>query len=613
MAGKPSSDSAISQKREERRQDARRRSLSACVRAVGHDRAIQPDFVAEDFEFEAAGNRIADPRGQRDPGQLAISRGQSDAVALYHHLHDKKLHERLLPASTSGRLLFSLAEQMRFEALGASEMVGIAGNLDANLENHFAQRLGDAPVERNAIAMEEAVALRLRAQFNHRPLPPAAARALAPWTDWLDEFVMPELGSMNFDLDDQRAFADTMFDLLQRLNIETVESDPDSDDEAGEEEPGEEDAEPASSEAPEPEDTGDSGDQGEQSESGEDQNIELSDLSESSDAEDNDSEEPGAFWRPAPSPVPLEAEYQIFTTEFDEIVKPETLCEIDELEQLRQVLDQHIGDLQKSVGRFANRLQRVLLAQQNRSWQFDLEEGHLDTARLTRVLTDPVKPLSFKREIDAEFRDTVVTLLIDNSGSMHGRSIRVAAVCADLLSSTLERCGVRVEILGFTTCAWKGGQSREKWVKAGYPTNPGRLNDLRHIIYKSADTPWRRAKRNLGLMMRKGLLKENIDGEALQWAYSRLSARPEQRKILMMISDGAPIDDSTLSTNPGKFLEKHLKQVIRQIERQGTVELVAIGIGHDVGQYYSRATTIVDVNQLANVMTEQLVDLFAAS
>ena len=301
----------------------------------------------------------------------------------------------------------------------------------------------------------------------------------------------------------------------------------------------------------------------------------------------------------------------MFTREFDEVVKPQDLCSNEELALLRSTLDQHIGDLQKSVGRFANRLQRSLLAQQNRSWDFDLEEGQLDSARLTRVLTDPMQPLSFKQERDTEFRDTVVTLLLDNSGSMHGRSIRVAAVCADILSATLERCGVRVEILGFTTCAWKGGQSREKWVKAGYPTNPGRLNDLRHIIYKSADMPWRRSRRNLGLMMRKGLLKENIDGEALIWAYNRLRARPEQRKVLMMISDGAPIDDSTLSTNPGRFLEKHLRAVIEQIQNHSKVELVAIGIGHDVVQYYDRAATIVDVSQLASAMTVQLADLFS--
>ena len=330
---------------------------------------------------------------------------------------------------------------------------------------------------------------------------------------------------------------------------------------------------------------------------------------------ENSSEQPGNEWRASATDSARRPvnDYHVYTREFDEVIRPLDLCDADELTRLRQTLDSHIGNLQRSVGRFANRLQRVLMAQQRRSWEFDLEEGQLDTSRMTRVLTDPLSPLTFKQESETPFRDTVVTLLLDNSGSMHGRSIRVAAVCADILSSTLERCGVRIEILGFTTVAWKGGRSRERWVAAGYPANPGRLNDLRHIVYKAADTPWRQARRNLGLMMRKGLLKENIDGEALQWAHGRLLQRSEQRRILMMISDGAPIDDSTLSTNPGRFLEKHLRHVIAQIERQDEVELVAIGIGHDVGQYYSRATTIHDVTQLADVMTSQLVDLFSAS
>ena len=326
-------------------------------------------------------------------------------------------------------------------------------------------------------------------------------------------------------------------------------------------------------------------------------------------------EQPGGEWR-------REAEagerrrrsgYHVFTREFDEVIRPADLCTPEELSRLRGALDQHLGDLQRSVGRFANRLQRVLMAQQRRSWEFDLDEGQLDCARLTRVLIDPLSPLMFKQERETPFRDTCVTLLIDNSGSMHGRSIRVAAVCADILCSVLERCGVSTEILGFTTVAWKGGRSRERWVGAGYPSSPGRLNDLRHIVYKSADAPWRQARRNLGLMMRKGLLKENIDGEALEWAHGRLLQRPEQRRILMMISDGAPIDDSTLSTNAGRFLERHLREVIARIENLGDVELLAVGIGHDVGQYYARATTIHDVSQLADVMSRELVALFTPS
>ena len=303
--------------------------------------------------------------------------------------------------------------------------------------------------------------------------------------------------------------------------------------------------------------------------------------------------------------------YHAFTRQFDESVGAETLCDPEELERLRGFLDKQLSLLHVAVSRLANRLQRRLMAQQNRAWDFDLEEGTLDTARLSRVVTDPFQPLSFKRERDTTFRDTVVTLLLDNSGSMRGRPIMVAACCADILARTLERCGVKVEILGFTTRQWKGGQSREQWLAAGKPASPGRLNDLRHIIYKAADTPWRRARRNLGLMMREGLLKENIDGEALAWAHARLLARPEQRRIIMMISDGAPVDNSTLSVNSGTYLEKHLRQVIHEIETYSPVELIAIGIGHDVTRYYRRAVTITDAEELAGAMTDKLAELFS--
>ena len=336
------------------------------------------------------------------------------------------------------------------------------------------------------------------------------------------------------------------------------------------------------------------------------------DAEDASDDDDADAETPGEARR-KDNPftnLPKEIDYKVFTTAFDETVGAEELCEEEELDRLRAFLDKQLANLSGVVGRLANRLQRRLMAQQNRSWDFDLEEGYLDPARLVRVVIDPMQPLSFKQERDTKFRDTVVTLVLDNSGSMRGRPITVAATCADILARTLERCGVSVEILGFTTRAWKGGQAREKWLKEGKPPNPGRLNDLRHIIYKSADAPWRRSRRNLGLMMREGLLKENIDGEALLWAHNRLIARPEQRKILMMISDGAPVDDSTLSVNPGNYLERHLRGVIELIETRSPVELLAIGIGHDVTRYYRRAVTIVDAEELAGAMTEQLASLF---
>jgi cobaltochelatase CobT len=360
--------------------------------------------------------------------------------------------------------------------------------------------------------------------------------------------------------------------------------------------------------------------QSEQSDSAEDS---LDDgATESADAPSGDFEEDaeyadaeqGSEARRQPSHGTAEArlpDYKAFSKRHDETVFAEDLCEAEELDRLRAYLDKQLQNLSSIVARLANRLQRRLMAQQNRSWEFDLEEGMLDAARLPRVVIDPQQPLSFKREKDTDFRDTVVTLLLDNSGSMRGRPITVAATCADILARTLERCGVKVEILGFTTKAWKGGQAREAWLQAGKPAAPGRLNDLRHIVYKAADAPWRRARKNLGLMMREGLLKENIDGEALDWAHKRLMARPEQRRILMMISDGAPVDDSTLSVNPGNYLERHLRQMIEEIETHSPVELIAIGIGHDVTRYYRRAVTIVDAEELGGAMTDKLAELFS--
>lgn len=588
-----------------------KRSVAACTRAVASDRSLDLDFVDGEFEFDARASKLADVSEKPSARQVAITRGHSDSMALFRNLHDPVIHKKHQPKSWAAQAVFAMAEQIRCEAYGARKLPGVAKNLDASMNEHYSRVANLGDMSRETMPMEEAVALKLREIVMDRPLPPAAKRALAPWQDWIDEVVTPELADKRYDLDDQANFARSIHKLLQRIEIEDVEAEPDFDDEQQEEQSDQEEQESAGSDDSQSDDTAGPQDQEMSEDQASTEEADTDDVTD--DASDSQTEEPGSSWRAAHSGnlAPDLQNYKVYTREYDEVVKPQDLCSSEELTLLRSTLDQHVGDLQKSIGSFANRLQRSLLAQQNRSWDFDLEEGLLDSSRLTRVLTDPLKPLSFKQERETEFRDTVVTLLLDNSGSMHGRSIRVAAVSADILSSTLERCGVRVEILGFTTGAWKGGQSREKWVKAGYPANPGRLNDLRHIIYKSADMPWRRSRRNLGLMMRKGLLKENIDGEALLWAYGRLKIRPEQRKILMMISDGAPIDDSTLSTNPGRFLEKHLRGVIDMVENHSSVELVAIGIGHDVGQYYDRAATIVDVNQLAGAMTEQLADLFS--
>ncbi|HXM31342.1 MAG TPA: cobaltochelatase subunit CobT, partial [Xanthobacteraceae bacterium] len=437
------------------------------------------------------------------------------------------------------------------------------------------------------------------------------------WRDFIEKRAERDLARLSEEVEDQRAFGEIVHDLLSSLDMgeqrisdreeEDSDDDEDGQNQAGEEGGAERDdaSESAASDDSKlaADDTSDAATESEEAPSAE----------RPEDVDSGDSREAGEPWRPRHplSNEPRGPDYRAFSTRFDETIGAEELCDPEELSRLRSYLDKQLQHLQGMVARLANRLQRRLLAQQNRAWDFDLEEGMLDSARLSRIIIDPFQPLSFKQERDMDFRDTVVTLLLDNSGSMRGRPITVAATCADILARTLERCGVKVEILGFTTRAWKGGQSREAWLAAGKPPNPGRLNDLRHIIYKSADAPWRRARKNLGLMMREGLLKENIDGEALDWAHKRLLGRAEQRKILMMISDGAPVDDSTLSVNPGNYLERHLRHIIEEIETRSPVELIAIGIGHDVTRYYRRAVTIVDAEELGGAITEKLAELFS--
>ncbi len=437
------------------------------------------------------------------------------------------------------------------------------------------------------------------------------------WRDWIEQKAAADIARLGDNLEDQQAFARTVRDMLASMDMaeELSQEEPSDEEEQNDEQtPDSDENEEGGDESQEGSDSAESEESDSSSDEGEQGEMDAADASadDMDDSEDIDAETPGDTRRPN-QPFANFAEhvdYKVFTREFDEEVEATDLCDEAELDRLRGFLDKQLANAGGVVGRLANRLQRRLMAQQNRSWDFDLEEGYLDSARLVRIVIDPTQPLSYKQERDTDFRDTVVTLVLDNSGSMRGRPITVAATCADILARTLERCGVKVEILGFTTKAWKGGQSREAWLGRGKPANPGRLNDLRHIVYKSADAPWRRARRNLGLMMREGLLKENIDGEALIWAHQRLLGRPEQRKILMMISDGAPVDDSTLSVNPGNYLERHLRAVIEEIETRSPVELIAIGIGHDVTRYYQRAVTIVDAEELAGAMTEQLASLF---
>lgn len=594
--------------------DPFKRAVTACVRAIAGDRDLDVSFSKDRPALAGEHVRLPDLPKKPTLEMLQVTRGLGDAMALRRACHDSRLHGRLAPQGRQARAIFDAVEQARVEAIGSRSMRGVSDNIAAMLEDRYARANLAEISDRADAPLEDAVALMVREKLTGRAAPKSGQRVVELWRDWIEEKAGPNLDALLPNIHDQDAFGRAVRNLLgamdmgEELEEELEESEEDDDQPQGEdssEEGGEDQAEGERSEADEADTTSEENDTGESE-------AAAATAEEVADQDDLDAETPGEARRPE-NPFDQAAhaiDYHVFTTLFDEVVHAEDLCDEEELDRLRAFLDKQLVNLQGVVGRLANRLQRRLMAQQNRSWEFDLEEGVLDTARLPRLIIDPMQPLSFKQERDTNFRDTVVTLLIDNSGSMRGRPISVAATCADILARTLERCGVRVEILGFTTRAWKGGQAREKWLKEGKPANPGRLNDLRHIIYKSADAPWRRARRNLGLMMREGLLKENIDGEALLWAHQRLIARPEQRKILMMISDGAPVDDSTLSVNPGNYLERHLRAVIELIEGRSPVELLAIGIGHDVTRYYRRAVTIVDAEELAGAMTEQLAALF---
>jgi cobaltochelatase CobT len=596
-----------------------KRAVGGCLRAIAAKGDIEVTFAAERPGLSGGKARLPEPARKLTKGEAAIVRGHADAIALRFACHDPAVHRRLVPGGQQARAVFEAVEQARVEAIGARRMNGVASNLAAMLDDRFHRGKYDEITDRADAPIEDALALLVRERLTGE-LPPQAARRLVDlWRPLIEDRAGRNLDRLEHLLENQRGFGDAIHDLLDALDMgddRSSESDDEDDGEKGEQDKRKDDT----------------GEDGDASESADAQRMSLEDAEVSADqlpdstaesvdaptadmsddAEMGDSETAAEPWRPRlhGRNEPRGPDYRPFVTRFDETVEADELCEPEELERLRGYLDKQLSHLQGVVARLANRLQRLLMAQQSRAWEFDLEEGLLDPARLSRVIVDPLHPLSFKREKDTSFRDTVVTLLLDNSGSMRGRPITVAATCADILARTLERCGVKVEILGFTTRAWKGGQSRESWLAAGKPANPGRLNDLRHIVYKSADEPWRRARKNLGLMMREGLLKENIDGEALDWAHKRLLARSEQRRILMMISDGAPVDDSTLSVNPGNYLERHLRWIIEEIELRSPVELIAIGIGHDVTRYYRRAVTIVDAEELGGAMTEKLAELF---
>ena len=599
--------------------DPFKRALSAAMKVISHEPDLSVSFGTETPGLAGKRARLPQIPVDMPPHEIALARGHSDAYALRLAHHDDASHSRYQPEGKNARAVFEAVEQARVEAIGAQIMPGMRKNLSAVIEDRYAKRPTPKFADVKDAPIEEAVALILREKLTG-DAPPANAKVLVDmWRPIIEQKAGDKLEALTRNLDDQQAFAKLSRDVIASLDMgDELGDDPDESDEteenqddqpeAGESEQGEDKTE---SEAQSSE-TEDAQEGESQSDDAMEDTAEIDSQAMPEDSEGDEEPEGEEAFRPQLpfSNQPGADFYKVYNTAFDEVIAAEDLCDSEELTRLRNYLDKQLSSLQGVVARLANRLQRRLMAQQNRSWDFDLDEGILDAARLSRVLTDPMHALSFKVEKDTHFRDTVVSLLLDNSGSMRGRPITVAATCADILARTLERCGVKVEILGFTTRAWKGGQSREKWLADGKPATPGRLNDLRHIVYKSADMPWRRARRNLGLMMREGLLKENIDGEALIWAHNRLLARTEQRRIMMVISDGAPVDDSTLSVNSGNYLERHLRQVIGEIEGRSPVELIAIGIGHDVTRYYKRAVTIVDAEELGGVMTEKLAELF---
>jgi cobaltochelatase CobT len=588
-----------------------KRAMIATMRALAENDEL--DITFGHGTPAASGNRIRVPLpsvGATDE-QINVIRGVGDEFALRQRYHDERIHKRRAPRSGPAEEMFRWVEDARIASIGAMRMEGVAKNLDASLEAQCKEAAFDTITTETESPLSIAVGLLVREHLTGRKLPPTAENVVRHWRDFVEARAGKDIDALKDCLLDQERFAKVSRELLVDLGFahefdeppeldendqdtETVDESSDSDSETSPEDVvldedslGEEDAE------------------GETSSVQMEADMDLTDLGAESDPDEAPSITPDDSGR-----IRMDVNYQAFDTQFDEVVRAEELCDPEELTRLRAMLDQQLVSLQHATSKLANRLQRRLLAKQNRTWEFDLEEGILDASRLALIVADPMNTLAYKQEKETKFRDTVVTMLIDSSGSMRGRSITIAAMCADILGRTLERCSVKVEILGFTTRAWRGGQSRECWIAAGKPSNPGRLNDLRHIIYKAADDPWRRARRNLGLMMREELLKENIDGEALIWAHNRIVVRQEQRRVLMVISDGLPVDNSTLLVNPSNYLEQHLKYAIDMIENHSPVELIAIGIGHDVTHHYRRAVTITDAEQLGGAMTEQLASLF---
>ncbi|WP_019219344.1 cobaltochelatase subunit CobT [Bartonella florencae] len=600
--------------------EAFKKALSTCMRAIAGTPNLEVSFSHNRASLSENYARLPEFPVHTTEKDIMISRGLGDSMALRTAWHDKHIHTQFSPQESQARAIFDALEQTRVEAIGTLSMEGIAQNLDEMLADKYQRAHYQKISSQSEAPIQEALALLLREKITERPPPQEAGPVLELWRQEIEQKAATQLNELTQHIHDQQAFArivrQMLFTLKMAVQLEEIsesENNKKSKDGCEPQNPEEKENQHQKHEKSE-----------EQTTTEQESDVQDKGKTQATKSNDNDKDEEeqeSDAWQKKSSQskhlltiseqMQKLTDYKVFTREFDEILEATDFCSESELDHLRRYLDKQINHLQNIVGRLANRLQRRLMAQQNRNWNFDLEEGYLDTSRLSRLIIDPMQPLSFKMESNTQFRDTVVSLLIDNSGSMRGRPITVAASCADILAQTLERCGVKVEILGFTTKTWKGGKSREEWLKQNKPHHPGRLNDLCHIIYKSADTPWRRARRNLGLMMQEGLLKENIDAEALIWAHQRLLLRREQRRILLVISDGAPVDDSTLSVNSSNYLEKHLRAVIQEIQTHSPIELIAIGIGHDVTRYYQHAVTIMNAEELANAITKQLESLFS--
>lgn len=594
-----------------------REALKGTARAVSGKANLQMSFGQDGPTMVGESILLPDMPLKATSSDIRALRGMADSLSLKASCHDVAQHQKLVPYDAEARMIYDAMEEVRYEMIGSQRMAGMEENLWARQQSELEIRYVNPIFSSDDVPLYKAISLLAREALQDKPLTGKAAEVADHWRGHLKQKSDNLFAGLEHLLHDQEAFSAEVINLLQTLNIDHLcdkpgENEGESEREVTKEEPSDMMEEQDGGSSDEDGTDGDT-DPAEEPEGDDREDTEFNDQSMTdgdTDQQNNPAQQQAGMPNFSVLEVPEAFGYKMFTKQFDEICSAEELAQPNELERLRTLLDRQLESLNRAVSRLANKLQRKLLAQQSRSWEFDLEEGVLDAARLSRVVTDPMSPLSFRQEADTEFRDTVVTLLIDNSGSMRGRPIMIAASCADIFARTLERCGVKVEILGFTTKAWKGGEARSSWEEAGKPGQPGRLNDVRHIVYKTADSPWRRVRNNLGLMMREGLLKENIDGEALAWAHKRLLARPEQRRILMVISDGAPVDDSTLSVNPGNFLEQHLRNVITEIENRSKVELIAIGIGHDVTRYYKKAVTITDAEDLAGAMIDKLTELF---